>query len=186
MSKRLPSVYGTKSEINVPVAPLSLADRNTIRRKYRQVRVFDTIREMLKVEIGSRRLPTAPAVDLGWTHSVCFRFNSAPHMRGLMRRRIRDAGPPRNPDHGTIAMDAQQFLAELDELFELDPGTLTPTDIIQDISGWSSLTFMGLIALVDEECGVTLSPDTVLGCESIADLMQEVGLTADVPTVKAA
>ncbi|MCA9073577.1 MAG: acyl carrier protein [Planctomycetaceae bacterium] len=74
-------------------------------------------------------------------------------------------------------MDAQQFLAELDELFELDPGTLTPANVIQDIPGWSSLTFMGLIALVDEECGVTLAPDTILSCENLADLLNEVGIS---------
>ncbi len=74
-------------------------------------------------------------------------------------------------------MDAPQFLAELDELFELDPGTVTPANVIQDIPGWSSLTFMGLIALIDEECGLTLSPDTILSCETVADLLKEVGLT---------
>jgi len=73
-------------------------------------------------------------------------------------------------------MDAPQFLAELDELFELDPGSITPADHIQDITGWSSLTFMGLIALVDDELGMTLSPDTILGCATVGDLLREVGL----------
>ena len=103
-----------------------------------------------------------------------------------MRRRIRDAGSHFDPPIGNTAMDAQQFLTELDELFELDPGTLTPANTIQDIPGWSSLTFMGLIALIDEECGVTLSPDTILGCETVADLLREVGLTNSEATSQAA
>ncbi len=74
-------------------------------------------------------------------------------------------------------MDVQAFLAELDELFELDPGTISPADSIPDIPGWSSLTFMGLIALVDEELGITLAPDTILGCATVGDLLREVGLT---------
>ncbi len=98
-----------------------------------------------------------------------------------MRRRIRDAGSRFDPSIGNIAMDAPRFLAELDELFELDPDTITPADVLRDLPGWSSLTFMGLIALIDEECGLTFSPDTILGCETIADLLREVGLTnADV------
>jgi len=95
-----------------------------------------------------------------------------------MRRRIRHAGSCSDPPNGNIAMDAPPFLAELDELFELEPGTITPANVIQDIPGWSSLTFMGLIALVDDECGITLSPDTILGCETIADLLREVGVTS--------
>lgn len=103
-----------------------------------------------------------------------------------MQRRIRDASSRFDPTKGNIAMDAQQFLSELDELFELDPGTLTPANVIQDIPGWSSLTFMGLIALVDEECGVTLSPDTILRCETLADLMNEAGVADKVATSQAA
>ncbi|MDX1966179.1 MAG: acyl carrier protein [Planctomycetaceae bacterium] len=67
-------------------------------------------------------------------------------------------------------MDLAKFCLQMDELFELDEGTTQPTDELQQISGWSSLTFMGLIALVDEEYGVTLAPNAVLNCVSIADL----------------
>lgn len=73
-------------------------------------------------------------------------------------------------------MDAPAFLAALDELFELEPGTITPADRIQEIPGWSSLTFMGLIALVDDELDVTLTPDAVLRCRTVADLLRQVGI----------
>ncbi|MBX3436698.1 MAG: acyl carrier protein [Planctomycetaceae bacterium] len=73
-------------------------------------------------------------------------------------------------------MDATAFLVALDELFELDRGTITSADAIRDIPGWSSLTFMGLIALVDDELDITLTPDTVLACRTVGDLLQEVGL----------
>jgi acyl carrier protein len=67
-------------------------------------------------------------------------------------------------------MEQQSFLRLLDELFELDQGTITPSDVLQDIPGWSSLTFVGLIAMVDEECGVTLAPAAVLKCRTVCDL----------------
>ncbi|MGD9856445.1 MAG: acyl carrier protein [Planctomycetaceae bacterium] len=76
-------------------------------------------------------------------------------------------------------MDAQAFLTELDELFELDAGTITPADSIQEIPGWSSLTFMGLIALVDDELAITLTPDTILRCRTVGELLREVGIAQD-------
>ncbi len=103
-----------------------------------------------------------------------------------MRRRIRQAGSCFDLPIGNIAMDAPQFLTELDQLFELDPGTVSLADVIQDLPGWSSLTFMGLIALTDEELGVMLTPDRILGCETVADLLREAGLIEAAATSHAA
>lgn len=67
-------------------------------------------------------------------------------------------------------MEQQTFLRQLDELFELDAGTVSPADVLEGIDGWSSLTFLGLIALLDEEYGITVSPATILACNTVADL----------------
>lgn len=72
-------------------------------------------------------------------------------------------------------MNIAAFCQQLDNLFELDPGTVTPEDSLQEISGWSSLTFMGLIAMVDEEYGITLKPAVVLRAGSVADLAAAIG-----------
>lgn len=77
-------------------------------------------------------------------------------------------------------MSKTDFLALLDELFELDEGTIQGTDALQGIPGWGSLTFVGLIALADEECGVTLSPADVLGCKTVDDLIGLMGETIEV------
>lgn len=74
-------------------------------------------------------------------------------------------------------MDTARFLEELDNLFELHTGTITPQHTLQHIPGWSSLTFMGLLALIDEELGLTVSPEAVLKCTTVADLLNVVGLT---------
>lgn len=72
-------------------------------------------------------------------------------------------------------MPKTQFLHLLDEIFELDAGTISGGDVLQDIPGWSSLTFVGLIAMVDEECGVTLAPNDVLACRTVDDLIGLLG-----------
>jgi acyl carrier protein len=78
-------------------------------------------------------------------------------------------------------MTPSDFCRQLDELFEVDEGTIQPTDELQQIPGWSSLTFMGLIALVDEEYEVTLKPALVLKAASVADLASLIadGVAAD-------
>ena len=72
--------------------------------------------------------------------------------------------------NGVCLMDRTAFFALLDELFELDEGTVNGSSVLKETPGWSSLTFVGLIALVDEEFGVTLSPNGILGCETVSQL----------------
>ena len=66
------------------------------------------------------------------------------------------------------------FLAVLHELFELDAGTIHDTSVLQNIPGWNSLTFIGLIAMIDEQFGVAVAPNIILKCRTVADLMQAV------------
>lgn len=59
----------------------------------------------------------------------------------------------------------------LEELFDVPPHeALSPENEIEQIPGWGSLTFLGLISLVDTVYGVTLKPRMVLQCSTIADL----------------
>ena len=82
-------------------------------------------------------------------------------------------------------MPEKEFLELLDELFEQPPGTTRAVDSLTNHPAWSSLTFVGLIAMVDEECGVTLAPDDVRQCETIGDLVTLLG-EAVVPEKRAA
>lgn len=67
-------------------------------------------------------------------------------------------------------MKEVEFFQELDEVFELDAGTIQPGDVFRDLPDWDSMTFLGLIAMVDEKTGVTLDPGDVLDCKSAHDL----------------
>ncbi len=71
-------------------------------------------------------------------------------------------------------MDVADFLKQLDQLFERVPGTLQLTSVMEEQPGWSSLTFLGLIALIDERYNVTLKPRQVLQCVTVADLLTQV------------
>ncbi len=71
-------------------------------------------------------------------------------------------------------MNKSSFLAALHELFEADAGTIQGTSVLQDVPGWSSLTFIGLIAMIDEEFDVMVSPGTILKCRTVADLLHAV------------
>ena len=67
-------------------------------------------------------------------------------------------------------MSLPRFLTELEQLFKFNPGTLESSAVIEDTPGWSSLTFMGLIAMVDEAYQVALKPRQIHGCITFADL----------------
>jgi len=82
-------------------------------------------------------------------------------------------------------MTKTDFLMLMDELFEFDSGTIQGTEELQQISGWSSLTFIGLIAMVDEECGVTLSPKAILACRTVDDLAALLGDRISAPRAAA-
>lgn len=63
-------------------------------------------------------------------------------------------------------MDAK-FFGLLEELFDLPAGELTGGEKLDDLPDWSSLMFVSLIAMVDEEYGVTLAPTDILACADL-------------------
>ena len=67
-------------------------------------------------------------------------------------------------------MSQPVFCELLDELFELDSGTATGSTVLKEVPGWSSLTFVGLIAMIDEEYGIALSPSVIMSSETAGDL----------------
>lgn len=68
-------------------------------------------------------------------------------------------------------MDAPHFLAALHELFGVPAGTIQTDSVLQDIPGWSSMTFIGLIAMLDQDFGLRIGPGTILRCHTVEDLM---------------
>ena len=67
-------------------------------------------------------------------------------------------------------MTPTEFYAALDEMLELDPGTITGSERLEDIEAWDSLAVISFIALVDEKFDILVETEKLAAAESIADL----------------
>lgn len=68
-------------------------------------------------------------------------------------------------------MEETELLRSLEELMELEVGTLTGEEKLEDLAGWSSLAVIGFIALADEH-GRTVSPTVISKCNTVNDLIR--------------
>ena len=68
-------------------------------------------------------------------------------------------------------MSRQEFLRLIDELFELEPGTLNGSEQIEKLGPLDSMAILGFIALADEHCGVNVPAVAVANCLSVDDLV---------------
>ncbi len=67
-------------------------------------------------------------------------------------------------------MNPTEFYALLDEMLELDPGTITGSERLEDLEGWDSLAVISFIALVDEKFDHLVETEKLAAAESVADL----------------
>ena len=63
-----------------------------------------------------------------------------------------------------------KLLDAICELLEVPTGSLHGTEILQGFENWSSLTVLGFLAYVDENYGVTLSPEKIMACKTVSEL----------------
>lgn len=73
-------------------------------------------------------------------------------------------------------MDTNKKIALLEEMLELDEGTLEPDTLLDDIDEWDSMSKLSLIVLLDEEFNTTINSEQVkaLNCvQDILDLMTD-------------
>jgi acyl carrier protein len=72
-------------------------------------------------------------------------------------------------------MEKNVLLRSLDEVLELEPGTLKGDETLESLDGWNSLAVISFIALADESCGVSLQPSKIANCQTVADLIALLG-----------
>jgi acyl carrier protein len=63
-----------------------------------------------------------------------------------------------------------EFLLLLDELLELEPGTVKGSETLDSFESWNSLAVISFMALVDEHFGISLQPRQIAACTTVADL----------------
>jgi acyl carrier protein len=68
-------------------------------------------------------------------------------------------------------MSRQEFLAVMDELMEMPPGSLKGPELIDEMEGWNSIAMVGFIALADEHFGYIVSPRNFASCRTVDDLL---------------
>ena len=72
-------------------------------------------------------------------------------------------------------MDTTQKLALLEEMFDLDEGTLDAATELDAIDEWDSMAKLSLIVLMDDECGKTLKSDDIKKFKTIQDILDFMG-----------
>jgi len=67
-------------------------------------------------------------------------------------------------------MEAPQLLQAIEEVVDVEPGTLCEDKKLEDLANWDSLAFLTFLAMADSRFGLTLAPEAVRDCTSVADL----------------
>jgi acyl carrier protein len=67
-------------------------------------------------------------------------------------------------------MNRFEFLKVIDELLELDPGTLKGPELLSSYESWDSLAVISLIALADESLNVVVGSDLIAEAVTVDDL----------------
>jgi hypothetical protein len=70
------------------------------------------------------------------------------------------------------SMTREEFLLEIDEILGLRPGTLRGGEKLDELQNWDSTALIGLIALAETTNNEPISPDQVVGCSTVADLLR--------------
>lgn len=68
-------------------------------------------------------------------------------------------------------MNQKEFFALLEDILEIDEGSLTPETDLQAV-GWDSLADVSFIAAVDSQLGMTLDPNHLSQSKTVQDLLK--------------
>jgi acyl carrier protein len=69
-------------------------------------------------------------------------------------------------------MTREEFLLQMDEILDLSPGTLKGHEKLEGLKNWDSTALISLLALADANTGVSIAPEQVVGCSTVADLLR--------------
>jgi hypothetical protein len=74
--------------------------------------------------------------------------------------------------HDTGRMSREDFLLEMDEILGLKAGTLRGDETLEELENWDSTALISLIVLAETSNNAHISPDQVVGCSTVADLLR--------------
>lgn len=70
-----------------------------------------------------------------------------------------------------IFMSIQEKIALLEEMLELEEGTLTEETKLEDLEEWDSIAAISYIALLDDKFNVSISANMINSFQTIADAL---------------
>lgn len=68
-------------------------------------------------------------------------------------------------------MTNEQKIKTIEEILDLDEGTLKEDTVLKDLEEWDSVAFLSFIAMMDDEFGKTIKGSVVREQKTVADLM---------------
>lgn len=68
-------------------------------------------------------------------------------------------------------MTNEEKIAILEDLMEVNEGTLTPETLLRDIEEWDSVSFLSFTAMMDDEFGKIVKGTVIKEQKTVADLM---------------
>ena len=68
-------------------------------------------------------------------------------------------------------MDIKEKLMKLEELLDVDEGTLEPEAALEEIEDWDSMAHLSLILLLDEEYGKKITGDEIRALKTVQDIL---------------
>lgn len=74
-------------------------------------------------------------------------------------------------------MNHTDFLSKMEESLRAKPNTFQLSDRFNDLEGWDSIGALSVIAIIDEQYGVTLDAGSLLACETLDELASMVERT---------
>jgi acyl carrier protein len=78
-------------------------------------------------------------------------------------------------------MTRDKFLREMDEILGLPTGTLRGREKLEELASWDSVALINLIVLVETQTDASITPDQVVTCSTVADLLRLAGVEDTAP-----
>lgn len=72
-------------------------------------------------------------------------------------------------------MELNEFIANFAEQFDdTDPSEIESNTVFKELEEWSSLVALSIIAMVDEEYGITIKGDEIRNSNTVEDLFNAI------------
>ena len=68
----------------------------------------------------------------------------------------------------------KEFFEQMEDILEVDPGTLQLTDVFRDYDNWDSMANLSVISMLDDSFGVYIESQDFKELITIGDLLEEI------------